>query len=97
LVERAIRKLAADLSYRTPAPHRPLCYAILERAQEEAVLLVLTEQRESNEINDKAKGLGKGRITDIQSVSRRVAQTFKSQAAARDEIAARARLPQILG
>ena len=41
LVARAIRKLAPDLSYRTPASRRPLCYAVLERAEAEAVLLVL--------------------------------------------------------
>ena len=41
LVVRAVRKLAADLNYRTPRSRRSLRYAVLEWAQAEAVLRVL--------------------------------------------------------
>jgi hypothetical protein len=45
LVARAIHKIAADLHYRTPASNRPLRYAVLERAQAEAVLRGLKSSR----------------------------------------------------
>jgi hypothetical protein len=52
LVARAIRKLAADLSYRTPVSRRPLCYAVLERAQAEAVLRVLKGRSLQRRLNE---------------------------------------------
>jgi len=52
LVARAIRKLAADLSCRTPVSHRPLCYAVLEHAQAEAVLRVLKERLLQRRLNE---------------------------------------------
>lgn len=52
LVARAIHKLATDLSCRTPASRRSLCYAVLERAQAEAVLRVLKERLLQRRLNE---------------------------------------------
>jgi hypothetical protein len=84
LVACAIRKLAADLAYRTPAidpdtgrlrPRRPLRYAILERAQAEAVLRILkgrsrTSRKTGPHTARRARCSGSGRHGHLSKVQR---------------------------